>query len=129
MWVFAPLTWRVWGRHRDTNQYVEIDVVDKPMDRFKHEVYAFSMDKRHREMKCLYLYQGYRRIAKATVEDLRLIITFRSRAWAESFDHASEQISRIPCFFSWLEKDFEGMWKSITDKHYERRYKLVKCIK
>jgi len=119
MWSLQLFTWRIWARKHD-NRYEEVETVEHPMPRFKHEVYAFALKKRHK-VKCLYLYQGWRRVAKATF-DPHLKITFRSPAWARSFDEAPEQISALPCFFHWLESDFEKTFESKTTQHHLMEY-------
>ena len=58
------------------------------MSRFKHEVYAYTLRKRHLECKSLYLYCGYSRVAKAIVggdEVKYLAVTFCSNEAAKEW--------------------------------------------
>ena len=58
------------GRLKTNDKYQTIyDTVDgNDMARFKHETYAYSLEKEHTLFKSLYLYHGYSRVAKADFE-------------------------------------------------------------
>ena len=57
----------IYGRKKDTDKYDLLCELKEgtPMSRFKHEVYAYALKKRYKDMKSLYLYCGYSRVAKA----------------------------------------------------------------
>ena len=59
----------LYGRRKDTEGYVLIysNLRGNAMARFKHEVYGYVLDKLHTDMKSLYLYNGYTRVARAIV--------------------------------------------------------------
>ena len=100
--------------------YVTVEeTLDFPMNVFKHHVVAYTMDKKHVELKSLYLYRGYLREAKAIVKNGYLEITFQSARIAELWDSAEEKLDDVP----WLFRDFVKMWKPVnTDYSYMRVY-------
>ena len=89
------------------------------MDLFKHNVVAYAMDKKHVDIKSLYLYKGYMRLAKAVVKTQYLEMTFYSSAFASEWDSCEERLDQIP----WLFRDFVRVWKPVhTEYSYMRVY-------
>lgn len=113
----------LYGRLKDTDRYVELRELDhKYMDMFKHHVVSYAMDKKHVELKSLYLYKGYIRLAKANVLNNYLELTFTSTAFAEEWDSSEERLCDVP----WLFRDFAKRWKPVhVEYSYMRVYQRV----
>ena len=83
------------------------------MSRFKHEVYALALRKRHEEAKALYLYCGYSRVAKAMIEgdDVKyMVVTFCSDEASKEWDECQEQMDKVYVDVVWLERPFFKSW-------------------
>lgn len=111
----------LYGRKKDTEKYVHLqDLDDQYMQIFKHNAIAYATDKKHTDMKSLYLYKGYLRIGKAYVKSNYLELTFQTASHAEEWDIAYEQVDNVP----WLFRNFSHSFKSVqTDYNYMRVYR------
>lgn len=114
------------GRLKTNDKYQTIyDTVDgNDMARFKHETYAYSLEKEHTLFKSLYLYHGYSRVAKADMPTgtKYLEITFSSEAEAQRWDAASEQIHNVLVEVPWVYRNFEQKWKPVAEELHRRIY-------
>ena len=110
----------LYGRKKDTDRYVHLQDFEKEeMDLFKHNVVAYVLDKKHTDMKSLYLYRGYMRVAKALVRSQYLELTFSSSGFASAWDTSEERLDTIP----WLFRTFNKKWKPVhTEYSYMRVY-------
>lgn len=106
----------MYGRRKDNEHYVYLGVAS--VTEFKHHVIAFAMDKKHTNMKSLYLYHSYFRIAKAYANSKYLELTFVSNEYAKKWDDSEEEISDIP----WLFRKFMLKYKPV---HVENSYMRV----
>jgi hypothetical protein len=101
-----------------------------PMSRFKHEVYAYTLRKRHLECKSLYLYCGYSRVAKAIVggdEVKYLVVTFCSNEAAKEWDECQEQMDKVYVDIVWLERPFLNSWVyHVEENSLVRKYQNYK---
>lgn len=113
----------LYGRKKDTEKYVSLQELEEhQMNLFKHNVVAYAQDKKHTDLKSLYLYKGYLRMAKAIVRGGYLEITFYSAAFASEWDSSEESVNDIP----WLFRDFCIHWKPVhTDYNYMRVYQKI----
>ena len=86
---------QLYARRKDNEKYVYLGKSN--IKDFKHHVIAFSMDQKHTDMKSLYLYNSYYRVAKAHVST-----KYRDYLTTTNF-HAvgrrRRQISDIPWLF------------------------------
>lgn len=119
----------IYGRSRETNKYVQLFELEQgnPMSRFKHETYAFSLNKKHGEQKALYLYCGWNRVAKCykTFDQgvSILMIDFCGAEAALEWDNCKEQIPKVYLDVSWIEKQFGDHYVVMNDNNvYRRRY-------
>jgi len=110
----------MFGRQKNNDAYVLIERdMAAPFISFKHSVVSYAMDKKHTNLKSLYVYRGYFREAKAIVNNGYLEITFQSSKHAEKWDSAEESVHDI----AWLFRDFMRSWKPVnTDYSYMRVY-------
>ena len=90
---FVENTFYIYSRTNEDDSYKLLDTLEdsaNPLSRFKHEIYAYALRKKHKEEKSLYLYCGYARVAKCirTVEAEvpYITITFGT---VEHFFHSS----------------------------------------
>lgn len=101
-----------------------------PMSRFKHEVYAYVLQKRYKDSKALYLYCGYSRVAKAIIEgdDVKyLVITFCSDEAAKEWDQCQEQMDKVYVDVVWLERPFLNSWVyHVEENKLVRKYQNFK---
>lgn len=101
-----------------------------PMSRFKHEVYAYALQKKHMEVKSLYLYCGYSRVAKAIVEGDEvkyLNVTFCSDEAAKEWDECQEQMDKVYVDVIWLERPFLNSWVyHVEESFLIRKYQNYK---
>lgn len=113
----------LYGRFKDTERYMMIRELDHNyMDMFKHHVVSYAMDKKHVDMKSLYLYKGYFRMGKALVRGNYLELTFSATAFAEEWDSSEERL----CDVAWLFRDFARRWKPVhVEYSYMRVYQMV----
>ena len=116
-------TFSLYGRKKNNDSYILIlNNLEKPFNAFKHHVVAYAMDKKHTNLKSIYLYHGYFREAKAIVHNGYLEITFYSSKIAEKWDTAEEELNDI----AWLFRDFTRAWKPVhTDFAYKRVYQKI----
>ena len=124
----------IYGRRKDTNEYELLEEIKEgsPMSRFKHETYAYSLNKKHLDMKSLYLYCGYNRICKTEKkmdnEVLYIILQFSTAQSALDWDECQEQIPRIYVDLAWLERSFGEEFVEMNDNDVQKRryqnYKL-----
>ena len=119
----------IYGRNKSDDAYNLLFQVDKgnPMSRFKHEVYAYALRKKHKTQKSLYLYCGNYRVAKCLMESKRdtpyLTLTFQASNYADDWDRVREQIPEVYTDMIWLENTFKGHWVlQLSDSPYERVY-------
>ena len=115
------------GRTKNDDSYKEIfkSVHGNHMARFKHEVYAYVLNKDHKDYKSIYLYHGYTRIAKAIVLGSdTLELTFKTKEYAEEWDQAEEQICSALVDIPWLQRNFSQLWiPSVTTNDEKRIFK------
>ena len=113
-------SYSLYGRQKNNDAYILIeDNLKSPFTSFKHHVVSYTMDKKHTDLKSLYIYRGYFREAKAIVKNGYLEITFHSSKIAEKWDTAEEDLHDI----AWLFRDFLRQWKPVnTDYSYMRVY-------
>lgn len=101
-----------------------------PMSRFKHEVYAYALNKKYKEDKSLYMYYGYSRVAKAIVEgdDVKyLVIRFCSEEAAKEWDECNEQMDKVYVDVVWLERPFLNSWVYHVEENFlVRKYQNFK---
>lgn len=111
----------LYGRKKHNEQYIHLqDLNDQYMQVFKHNVVAYAQDKKHTDMKSLYLYSGQLRLGKALMKGQYLELTFQNSAYAEEWDMSFEQVDNIP----WLFRNFNHSFKPInTDYDYIRVYR------
>lgn len=116
-------TFSIYGRRKNNDSYIIVEQnVEKPFNVFKHNVAAYALDKKHTNLKSIYLYHGYFREAKAIVRNGYLEITFYSTKIAEKWDTAEEELNDI----AWLFRDFTRTWKPVhTDFAYKRVYQKI----
>tara|TARA_B100001540_G_scaffold308476_1_gene323220 strand:- start:179 stop:568 length:390 start_codon:yes stop_codon:yes gene_type:complete len=120
----------VYGRRKDTERYQMIynQLRGNPMARFKHEVYGYVLDKLHTDMKSLYLYNGYTRVARAVVPagTHYLELTFLSLHDAKAWDAAEEQLDGVDVEVPWLYRHFAQSWNHIAcDSEQKRVYQRI----
>ena len=110
----------LYGRRKDNERYTLVVNRNKNyMNSFKHDVAAYALDRKHKDLKSLYIYKGYIRQAKAIVYDKYLEITFLTAKLAEAWDSSEEDIQDVP----WLFRDFNRKWKPVhIDASYKRVY-------
>ena len=123
----------IYGRVADSNQYELIEEIKEgnPMSRLKHETYAYGLNKKHQNMKALYLYCGYNRICKTEKiidqEVLYINITFSTPKSADDWDACQEQIPKVYVDLAWLERTFSQNFVEMNDNDpYKRRYQNYK---
>ena len=116
-------TYSLYGRKKDSEKYVLIQELEEhQMNLFKHNVVAYVQDKKNTDMKSLYLYKGYLRLAKAYAKGKYLELTFYSSAFAKEWDTCEEKVDDVP----WLFRDFSRFWKPVnTDYEYMRVYQKI----
>ena len=110
-------TFYIYSRKKKDDSYqllLTLEDGTNPMSRFKHEVYAYALKKKHTSAKSLYLYCGYARVAKCIYslesEIPYITITFGSSEYAEHFDKCREQIPKLNRDMSWLQSKFTKSW-------------------
>ncbi len=116
-------SYSLYGRQKNNDAYILIeDNLKSPFTSFKHHVVTQAMDKKHADLKSLYIYRGYFREAKAIVKNGYLEITCHSNKIAEKWDTAEEDLHDI----AWLFRDFLLQWKPVhTDYSYKRVYQKL----
>ena len=82
-------TFYIYSRTKEDDKYKLISTLDEsanPMSRFKHEVYAYALKRKHTNEKSLYLYCGYARVVKCIYsldqEVPYITLTFGSEQYA-----------------------------------------------
>lgn len=110
----------LYGRRKDNDAYVEVRTFQRrQMDMFKHHVVSYALDRKHVDLKSLYLYSGYFRVCKAYIHGNYLELTFNSSETAEEWDSSEERVCDVP----WLFRDFGKRWKAVHVEHsYMRVY-------
>lgn len=123
----------IYGRNKETDSYVLIEEVKEgnPMSRLKHEAYAFALNRKHTEMKSLYLYCGYNRLVKVlklTEQEVPyIILEFATAEAGNDWDACQEQIPKVYVDLAWLERTFAQNYVEMTDNDvYRRRYQNYK---
>ena len=113
----------LYGRLKSNDKYqiIHPTIDSDHMARFKHDVYAYALERSHTNMKAIYLYNGYTRVAKAIrpVCSDYLEISFKDQNTATDWDMAEERIrtSEVP----WLYRHFAHAFKPIVhDKLHMR---------
>ena len=68
MGAYFSTDFAIFGRDKETDLYVLVEEINEgnPMSRFKHETYAYALNKKHMDKKTLYLYCGYNRLVKCS---------------------------------------------------------------
>lgn len=117
------------GRLKINDKYNSIyDTLEgNVLARFKHESFAYALEKSHTDYKSIYLYNGYTRTAKAHMPagTKYLEIIFCSVDVAKEWDRASEQIENVHVEIPWLYRDFQKKWHPVaTDDLKKRIYSL-----
>jgi hypothetical protein len=123
-------TFYIWSREKSTDAYAQLFTVEdgaNPLSRFKHEVYAYALNKKHANKKSLYLYCGYARVAKCSrsVEsDVPYItVEFGTPDYAAMWDECREQIPKVVKDMSWLQDSFSKSWVfHQCDNESQRKY-------
>tara|TARA_B100000795_G_scaffold75824_1_gene53875 strand:+ start:284 stop:661 length:378 start_codon:yes stop_codon:yes gene_type:complete len=120
----------IYGRFKDNDRYTTIydTLKGEQVSRFKHEVYAYALDKKHQEMKSIYLYKGYFRIVKAIVTTSSgtfLQVDFASMSDAEQWDTASIPMDITWTEIPWVERDFVKTWKPVRREQCRRVYQKL----
>ena len=105
----------LYTRKKATDQYeLQVEFSEgNPMSRFKHEVYAYALNKNYKDDKSLYLYCGYQRVAKAHIcgSDVKFLeVSFVSEEVSEEWDSCQEQMPNIYVDICWLEREFNQHW-------------------
>lgn len=108
----------IYSREKGNDKYKLLYTLDEgsnPLSRFKHEIYAYALKKKHVEQKSLYLYCGYARVAKC-IRILKdggvpyIYITFAGEEYAVMFDRCREQIPKVQKDMTWLLPRFSKSW-------------------
>ena len=120
----------IYGRLKDTERYALIynNVRGNHMARYKHEVYGYVLDKLHTDMKSLYLYSGYTRIARARIPagTNYLELKFATQDDAKAWDAAEEQLDGVDVEVPWLYRTFAHSWQHIaSDCERKRVYQRI----
>ena len=123
-------TLSIYGRAKDTERYKLIydNVRGNHMARFKYEVYGYVLDKLHTDMKSLYLYSGYSRIARARIPPgtQYLELKFATQEDAKAWDAAEEQLDGVDVEVPWLYRSFTHSWHHIaSDDECKRVYQRI----
>ena len=106
----------LYTRKKDDDNYILRAELKEgnPMSRFKHEVYAYTLRKKYKDDKSLYLYCGYSRVAKAIIETKNeinyLVITFCNEDTAKEWDACQEQMDKIYVDVIWYQRAFFDSW-------------------
>lgn len=123
----------IYGRLKETDKYdlIEETKEGNPMSRFKHEVYAYALNKKHKDMKTLYLYCGYNRLVKCSRAEENevpyIILEYATADAAIDWDNCQEQIPKVYVDLAWLERTFSQNWVEMADNDvYKRRYQNYK---
>jgi hypothetical protein len=122
----------IYSRQKEDDKYQLKEELKEgnPMSRFKHEVYAYALNKKYKDDKSLYLYCGYSRVAKAIVEGddvLYLVITFCSEEAASEWDNCQEQMDKVYVDVIWLERPFLNSWVYHVEENFlVRKYQNYK---
>ena len=110
-------TFYIYSRTKEDDSYKLLSTLEdtaNPMSRFKHEVYAYALKRKHTSEKSLYLYCGYARVAKCIYsldqEVPYVTLTFGSEQYAEHFDKCREQIPKVYKDMNWLQTVFTKSW-------------------
>lgn len=111
----------LYGRKKHNEQYIHLQDLDKQyMEVFKHNVVAYALDRKHTDMKSIYIYNSQLRLGKAHVKGNFLELTFYSSAYAEQWDVSFEKLENLP----WLFRNFNHSFKPVqTDFSYMRVYR------
>ena len=125
----------IYSRNLSDDKYTLLYELEEgnPMSRFKHEIFAFALRKKHANMKSLYLYCGYTRIAKcikSVVDEIPyMTIDFVAKEHAEAWDACREQIPPIYKDLTWLETNFGKKWVfQVTDEVCVRKYQNYRMV-
>jgi len=109
---------RLYGRRKDNEKYVDLGKTS--MCGFKHAVCAYAMDRKHTDMKSIYVYDGVSRAGKAHLRGVYLELTFDSLERANDWDTSEERVDDV----AWLFRRFDQTWNPVqTDAGYKRVYK------
>ena len=114
-------SYSLYGRRKDNEKYVHLQDLDAQyMQIFKHNAIAYATDRKHADLKSLYLYKGQLRLSKALIRGNYLELTFQNSSYAAEWDSAWEDVSDVP----WLFRNFVSNFKSVqTDYDYMRVYR------
>ena len=122
----------IYSRRKEDDKYQLKEELKEgnPMSRFKHEVYAYTLNKNYKDDKSMYLYCGYSRVAKAIIEgdDVQyLVITFCSEEAASEWDKCQEQMDKVYVDIIWLERPFLNSWVYHVEENFlVRKYQNYK---
>jgi hypothetical protein len=126
---FMSSEFPIYSRKKTDDRYELIHTLEEgsPISRFKHEVYAYALGKNHSIHKCLYLYCGSYRVAKA-IKAMHgdvpyLTITFSTTEATGDWDRSREQIPRVHKDMNWYQDTFQRHWVlQINEEPRERKY-------
>lgn len=122
----------IYSRNKSNDKYELKEELKEgnPMSRFKHEVYAYAIQKKYQSEKSMYLYCGYSRVAKACIEgdDVQyLVVTFCSDEAAKEWDECQEQMDKVYVDVIWLERPFLNSWVYHVEENFlVRKYQNYK---
>lgn len=110
-------TFYIYSRTKKDDNYKILHTIKdggNPLSRFKHEVYAYALNRKYIDEKSLYLYCGYARIAKCirSIENEvpYITVTFGSPDYGDMWDKCREQIPNVPKDMEWLQTKFSSSW-------------------
>ena len=123
-------TYFVYGRVRDTDRYTPELVTfsdttkREAMAFFKHVVFSFALQKKHSDCRCLYLYGGSWRIAKAHLADKTFTLEFRTLSDKVLWFEADEKLP--PTYWPLCGRTFHQQWNKkdppeVTQLAFTRR--------
>ena len=129
MGAYFSTDFAIFGRDKETDLYVLVEEINEgnPMSRFKHETYAYALNKKHMDKKTLYLYCGYNRLVKCSQlveqEVPYIILEFATAEAGIEWDNCQEQIPKVYVDLAWLERTFSQNYVEMADNDmYKRRY-------
>lgn len=118
MSYFTESNFYIYSRELSSDKYkllYEIDAQNSnPLSRFKHEIYAYALKKKHIQEKAIYLYCGYSRVAKCirvVKDEIPYIhVSFTSEESANMYDTCREQLPKIDKQMHWHQQLFSKHW-------------------
>ena len=110
-------TFKIYGRLRTTDRYADALLetdgeLPEAMGIFKHIVFNWSLHKKNQQHRCLYLYCGAWRVAKASVEESNLVLEFRTLPNKIMWYEVEEQLP--PQYWPLCARTFRQKWHQQT---------------